>query len=454
MEIVAYPAITEFKRLSSKRTFSRRLYKLEEAERVIQDSFAKGNTKLAKLNELKAQALTNEKAREELTEYIFRTLVDYGVEVEGTESLPEASELLFAEMYGFSIFQKYMDDPEWNECYWNAPDDCRAIKGLERHPLPIQFRDEKHAEKLLKRLTEDSRDGKAANDNRLNSTVLTDGTRFRWSMAPLSPHITVNMRKHSEQDMRNITVEKYIQDNIFTRPVIALLAGMAVMGICYAILGPGGVGKTALLRVILKFVHETISPRFLISQNEAELRLREYLKLLGCENVDVMELQKGTGEREGLRYIFANLMQAKGEYIIQPEVLFAEEVDNILMARRRGHIMGPFTFHSYPFKLHHALTDLYLQSYQADRQSILSMISDDVLASCHYDIIYGPNQQKHRKMLGVYEYIEGKGKPIIDYNKATGNFEVYKIENRELHKTLSDLQYVSPELFEEVKQFL
>lgn len=452
---MAYHAVANFNRLSSqKRSFSRKKYSLVEAEKIISEENSKGVVELSRLNELKRTALSNPASREELTEIIYSILVDQGVDVEGTESIQEAAETLYAEIYGYSVFQPYMDDPQFNECYFNTPWDCWGIIGLERHSLDIQFRDEKHAEELLKRLTDSSREGKAAHDNRLNSAILPDGVRLRWALPPVADQVSANFRKHTVEDMKSITPAQYIQEDILTKQVYSLLAGMAIMGVCYGILGPGGIGKTALLRVILKEVQDSISPRFLTSENGAELNLREYLLLMGCKNVDVNSLQRWSGEREGFKDIFANFMQAKGEYIIQPEVLMPDEVDNILMARRRGHIMGPFTFHSYPHKFIDALTDLYLQgNRQSDRDSIRRMLADDVVGSCYYDIEY-TSKAKKRRVFGVYEHIDGVAKPIIELDFGMKRYQVKPIENVELRKKMEQLQYISPAIYQEVTSLL
>ncbi len=451
---MAYHAVADFKRLdSSKRAFSRRRYTLLQAEKIISETISQGLVELKRLNELKKTCLTNPHSREELTDTIYSILVDQGIDVDEIDSIQEAAEILYAEIYGYSIFQPFIDDPQYNECYFNTPWDCWGIVGLERKRLDIQFRDENHATELLKRLTDSSREGKAAHDNRLNSAVLADGIRLRWALPPVADHVSANLRKHTVEDMQGITPEKYIQENVMTRPVYSLLSGMAIMGICYGLLGPGGIGKTALLRVILKEVQDKIRPRFLVSENGSELNLREYLLLLGCKDVDVNSLQKWSGPRESLKDIFANFMQAKGEYIIQPEVLMPDEVDNILMARRRGHIMGPFTFHSYPNKFNDALTDLYLQgNRQADRDSIKRMLADDVVASCYYDVEYTPSGKK-RRVYGIYEHINGNAKPIFEFNQNKGDYTVYPIENEELRKKLKQLKFIAPNNFKEV-QFL
>jgi Flp pilus assembly CpaF family ATPase len=449
---MAYPAVIELKRLASKkRSYVRRNLSLEKAEELVQDLL--GKVEGLSLYELTKKSLFNPKARKELTDIISNTLVEHGISVTGTKSIKEAAQALYAEMYGYSIFQPYMDDPTYNELYCNSPGDCWGMIGLERHPLPVQFRDEKHSQKILARLTENSREGKAAHDNRLNSTVLADRSRLRWALPPVADAVSFNIRKHTIEDMKSIVLEKYLEDEVLTRPLFYLLVGMAVMGVCYAILGPGGIGKTALLRVILKEVHEAISPRFLVSENGAELNLKEYLQLLECEKVDVNALQKWSGDRENLNAIFANFMQAKGEFILQPEVLMPEEIDNILMANRRGHTMGPFTFHSYPHKLLDAMTDLYLQRYQADRDSIKRTLAEDILASCHYDVEY-TSEGKKRRVFGVYEHHHGREKPIYLYDPQSRSYQVSPIENEELKQKLRNLAYVVPRLYQEVKHLL
>ncbi|HJV47213.1 MAG TPA: ATPase, T2SS/T4P/T4SS family [Bacillota bacterium] len=451
---MAYPAVIELKRLAStsrKRSYTRRKYSLEKAEELVQELI--GKIEGVNLYELTKKCLSNTKARKELTDIIYHMLIEHGIDVSGTTSVKEAAHALYAEMYGYSVFQKYMDDPTYNEVYTNAPDDCWGIIGLERYPIPVQFRDEKHAQKVLARLTENSREGKAAHDNRLNSTVLPDRSRLRWALPPVSDSVGFNIRKHTVEDMKSIMLDKYLDDGVMTKSVFSLLVGMAITGTCYMILGPGAIGKTALLRVILKEVHETISPRFLISENGAELNLKEYLLLLGCEKVDVHSLQKWSGDREGLAAIFANFMQAKGEFIIQPEVLMPEEVDNILMANRRGHVMGPSTFHSYPKKLLDALTDLYLQRYPSDRESVKRTLSDDILASCHYDVEYTSDGKK-RRIIGVYEHVNGKAKPIYLWNPTSKSYEIFLIENEELKQKLANLEYVAPSIYQGVKHLL
>lgn len=452
---MAYAAVIEFKRLANKkRNYSRKKYSVERAEELVQKAIGDGQYEVKNLFELKRKCLVNIRARKELTDIIYNILVDQGIDVEGYVSVREAAEVLYAEMFGYSIFQKYMDNPNYNEVYFNAYDDCWGIlPSLEREQLPIQFRDESHAKRMLERLTTNSREGKAAHDNRVNSTVLVDRSRLRWALPPVADQISANIRKHSIEDMKSITVDKYLQDGVMTRPVFYLLVAMAITGVCYGILGPGGIGKTALLRVILKEVHDNIAPRFLVSENGAELNLKEYLLLLGCSRVDVHAQQKWSGENEDLTSIFANFMQAKGEFIIQPEVLMPEEVDNILMAKRRGHTMGPFTFHSYPDKMLDALTDLYLQRYKADRESVKRMLSNDVLASAFYDVSYTEGGKK-RLIKGVYEYVNGHNKPIFQYNSVNNAYELFVIQNEELRNKLSSLRYMAPKLYEEVRNLL
>lgn len=451
---MAFPAVIELKRLgSNKKTYVRRKYTLKEAEKMVQTVFGENKVEIKNLYELKLKCLSHPRARKELTDAIYHILIDQGIDVEGNNDIRDIAESLFAEIFGYSIFQPYIDESAYNEVYFNGPKDCWAIKGLEREPLDIEFRDEDHALTMLQRLTENSRDGKAAHDNRINSTVLPGRTRLRWSLPPVADQVSANIRKHSEEDMKSISFDKFLQDHVMNRKVFSLLVGMGIMGACYGILGPGGVGKTALLRVILREVHEKMRPRFLISENGAELLLREYLQIVGIKDADVHSQQKWSGKNETLTNIFANFMQAKGEFIIQPEVLMPEEVDNILMASRRGHVMGPFTFHSYPHKFIDALVDLYLQRYTSDRESVVRTICQDVLASCHYDIIYS-EQGKKRKIMGVYEHVNGQSKPIYQYDPYEDEYKEYGIENIELKQKLGNLKYISPSYYEEVKHLL
>ena len=451
---MAFPAVAEFKKLGSQhRRFSRRAYSLLKAQEIVQEAFSKKED-IQNLNKLKRICLYDKRARKELTQSIYNILVDEAIEVDGISEIEKAAEVIYAESFGYSIFQPYIDNPRYNEVYFNNPWDCWVIEGLEREKIDISFRNDQHALTLLKRLTENSREGKAADDNRLNSTVLPDRVRLRWALPPLANHVSANMRKHTEEDMRLITPTKYITEQVMTKQVYSLLAGMAITGVCYGILGPGGIGKTALLRVILSEVQKVQAPRFLVSENGAELNLEEYLKILDHENVDVHSLQKWSGKNEGLQDIFANFMQAKGEYIIQPEVLYPDEVDNILMARRRGHVMGPFTFHSYPQKFIDSLTDMYLQRFQSSRESVKRTLADDVLASCYYDTEY-KNKKKKRLVYGIYEHIgEQSVKPILEFNKKTREYDGFKIENVDLRKQLMSLEYIAPSLYMEVQHLL
>lgn len=450
---MAYAAVNEFKRLANvKQNFSRRTYTLEEAQQAVIKAFG-NREKDNNLILLKETCLENPRSRRELTEIIYNHLIDQGIYVEHIKDLKEVAAALYAEMYGYSIFQPYMDNSDYNEFYFNAHDDCWGIIGLERYKLPIKFRNEEHALNLLMRLTEGSRDGKVANDNRLSSTVLKDRTRIRWSIPAPAEAVSANFRKHSTEDMTRLTGEFLVQDKVMTRKVFSLLSGMAIVGVCYGIIGPGGVGKTALLRSILKEVHEYLHPRFLVSENGSELHLKTYLNLMGYDNVDVLSLQKWSGKGEGLQDIFTNFMQAKGEYLLQPEILMPEEVEITMAAKRRGHLMGPFTAHSYPDKLIGALADLYIQRFPSDRGAVMRTLYDDIQASCYYGIQI-TDRGKERRVFGVYEYVDQSCKSVFTWNPTSRDYDVSPIKNKELKEKLMQLRFVAPSIYEDLKGVL
>lgn len=436
-----FPAVAEYTRvLKVKGQYAKKIMSLERAEKQVIDILAQGteeaNQKI--ISDLTRRSnLGNQLARKRLVRLISTVLLQHNINVKGF-STTELAKKIYAEAYGLSIIQDIYDDPKVEEVFWNKEDRIFKVINNEIFSCKIKFNSEKHSMKILKRLTRASYSGEASQSNPIGRTSIDDGTRVSWRIPPRSTHVAVNLRKHVSN--KHINAEDYIKKGIVSKEVLTVIKALAIANAAVGLIGSGGTGKTTMLKLILAMIHEHKKPRMFVIERIRELRLAEFLREIGFEDENIVEVEEGP--EADLDKLFQNAMQAFAQLLVQGEILGWEEVANMLNVYRRGHSAGFFTGHAYPWDLPETLATLYCE---AKAQNI------DAVTKSMYQVldgsIYLAKTPKYpRKVVAMYEYFvddEGRciSRPFYEYDIEKGLDKFYEIQSQTIKNKLQLLKY-------------
>jgi len=438
-----YPAVAEYTR--ALKTFSpmdvRKIMSLDRAINQVKEVLAAGteeaNQKI--ISDLTRRSnLGHALARKRLEKLIHSVLLQHNVHVKGY-STDELAKKIYAEAYGLSVIQDIYDDPAVEDVMWNQYD--RVFKVVNNEPVlcqDVQFRSEEHSHNILRRVTRAAATGEASQSNPVNRTAMDDGTRVSWRIPPVSPSVAVNLRKHVSN--KHIREELYKDKGIVSRDVLDVIKALAISNSAVGLIGSGGTGKTTMLKLILMIIHLNTKARMFVIERVRELRVAEFLREMGFDNENVVEVEEGPGAN--LDHLFQNAMQAFAELLVQGEILGAEEVANMLNVYRRGHSAGWFTTHAFPWNLPETMATLYCEAKGQNLEAVTKSLYGVLDGS-----IYIAKTPRHaRKVVSMYEYLEQDGtnlaRPFYQY-ELDGDRDVFTpIQSYALRQRLEKLKYL------------
>lgn len=437
-----FPAVSEYTRCLKTRTpDNKRIMSLEKATDQVKDILAQGTDEAAQqiISVLtRGSNVGNQIARRKLVKLIHSILIQRNIHVKGF-STDELARKIYEEAYGLSIIQQVYDDPQVEEVFWNRPD--RIFKVVNNQPIlceGLAFRSEEHSLKILARLTRGATAGEATQSNPVNRTAIDDGTRVSWRIPPVSTHVAVNLRKHVSN--RYITEEDYISKGIVSKDVMDVIKALAMSHAAVGLIGSGGSGKTTMLKLICKIIHDNTRPRMFVIERVRELRLAEFLRETGTNDENVVEVEEGPGV--DLSMLFQNAMQAFVQLLIQGEILGWEEVANMLNVYRRGHSAGFFTGHAFPHNLPDTLATLYCEAKSQNIEAVTRSMYSVLDGSIHID----RTPKYYRKVVSIYEYyVDGSknvARPIYEYDIDKDADRFWPIQSPALKLRLERLRLI------------
>lgn len=268
--------------------------------------------------------------------------------------LEKLCQIVYQELYGYSILDELVFDSEFNEVACNRYDfiwiQYRGIK--RRIPnLAFKFVNEEYYSKIIEnRLTAAAREEMNAGEPFINCT-LKNGFRITAARPPLSRHFVVNVRLFTYRDAMIEHRNRFMEEKMMK--LVEVLAKKGRRNI--AIIGEQGAGKTtAADELIVKNLDENLS-----------IGLAEYTHELniGANHPDknVVELQYGKQFEPA--QITEMFFRFNRDIIIYGEVRNPQEAFEMIKAMLRQARGSLFTFHSSSVRrMIHDLRQLLMQT--------------------------------------------------------------------------------------------
>lgn len=355
-----------------------------------------------KSNVLHRCARGDQYARDQVNEMVKKILIDECIEVPGMTT-QQVVEAIYAYNWGFDVLQKYYDDPKTEELYGNRHDQNYRVVNNRRQKINVSFRDQIRLTNLIERWTSGNKAGPAGVTNCLVSTDLLDGTRVTARMPPVSRWPSYNLRK-----LNNFPIElaAFVENNTFSEDVAIILEVLARMYANIIILGGTKVGKTTLLKLLLKMTPAT--DRLILMERNREIKLADILP-----ERDILELQEYLAMGYTLENILTSVLQASPDRMIACECLGPEELFILSMASSRGHEGNMATYHlNLLERLVDSLAQVYSRKEQQQWQHLRPLIARDLNIAIHLDSTH----LYARKIVGIAEVDYDYKNNVTTYN--------------------------------------
>lgn len=287
------------------------------------------------------------------------------------KKLMKLVQILYQELYGYSIIDELVFDSELNEVACNRYDYIWIqYKGIKRRiPNPgFRFADEGYYRKIVEnRLTSSAREEMNAGEPIIYSTLL-NGARVTALRPPLSRYFVVNVRLFGSRAAVREHHNRFMEEKM--QKLITLLAGKGRRNV--AIIGEQGSGKTTGAdEILIRSLDDDLSIG--LAENIHELNISG-----SYPAKNVVELQYTRNYKPSdITEMFFRLNR---DIIIYGEVRNAQEAFEMIKAMLRQARGSLFTFHSSGIhRMIHDLRQLLMQTgYYTDYREAQFDVADAV----------------------------------------------------------------------------
>ena len=247
---------------------------------------------------------------------------------------------MFDRLFKLGKLQPLLDDPAIEEIKVNAPDKVwvivRGSGGGNRKVTGVKFRDDEETLELVKRIA--SVLGRRVDEaSPILDLQLPGGERLNVVIPPIAPHVTLTIRKHSEQIN---SLEELVRLGTLTLAAKNFLSACVKAHLNILVTGSTGSGKTSMLNCLGAKINR--SERAVIIEETAELQIHKVVE-------DAVTLQTRPANIEGqgevtLWQLVKSSLRMRPNWLILGEIRGAEALETLL-AISSGHA-GLCTLHA------------------------------------------------------------------------------------------------------------
>lgn len=274
------------------------------------------------------------KAEAELKAQIAQVLQEQKLFVPGKDPA-QIVDVVFDCCWGLDVLAPIYADPSVEEIRVNSPDRIYTMRLGRSYLEPIQFADEDHLKRVIRRVLLHDRIDITRDQPRVETTR-RDGCRVTASIPPFTRTVTMVIRKFSSI---SITEAEFLRYRSLSPRILRMLKALAKGRASILLSGGTGTGKTTMLRLLVSFLPPRL--RILTLETDFELNLRHYFP--GRDIVE-MEEHKELSPPITLQEAFKTILRMTPDVIIMGESR-SGEADEMVKAAMRGHDGSMGTVH-------------------------------------------------------------------------------------------------------------
>ncbi|MFC4767160.1 CpaF family protein [Effusibacillus consociatus] len=323
------------------------------------------------------------------------------------EDLQQVSRIVYWELFGWSVLEPYLADPEITDVVANAHEIWVQRKG-EKIQVPARFQNEEHITYVARKIAHAA--GQSLTTGQPFVTCYVRGMRVNLMLPPVADNgTTIIIRKYRANRW---TEQEYVQSGTLNREVWQLLAAAMEAGVTGIISGPVGSGKTTLLQSLVAFIPD--GDGILVAETVPELQLKK-LYPNKCILSVVPRLRGHEASRITLEQLFENALHQNMRRFLFGEIR-GTEASLVLEAFQTGH-SGWTTMHA--DNPQDALQRLVAMCLRTDRQlnpeyteAMVTKAVDLIVQMHRYrvtevaEVIQDPNRKA--SVVPLFRYREGR----------------------------------------------
>lgn len=314
----------------------------------------------------------------------------------------ELIKIVMDEIFGYSILQKYIDDPEVNDIMVNNKDTIFVRKGMTDIQVPEKFMSDKAYTEFLYKIC-------AFVGCKLNeSNPKVDGTDDYYNLRiniMMNPITTYSPSLIIRKSHVSIDYDKVISDECYPKEIIKTLDLMKNAGCRVIISGPMESGKTTFMNAYLNDIKDE---RIIVMEDTEELHISSpntvYMKTIEGKNSEQVNVT--------LSDLVKNFKRTNGTMPVVSEVRGQEAVE-LLDVFNAGFTRGCTSIHA------NSATDVI-------RQLVFQMKASNKLGTDRKEL-----EEYISRTIDIIIYMEKR--KIVDIAEVYYDFEKERIEIKSLH---------------------
>lgn len=257
---------------------------------------------------------------------ITNILINNKVTITGM-NISQASEEIYAKLYGLSVVEKYYQMSTVDEIRVNSTTNIYIVENGISSKANVKFDSEAEIEEVIKRMIMEDQGISLDRSSPIIESVRMDSSRLTATCRPVTKHPTFILRKH---DSFVPTVENYIKKETFDMDTWKKLSILARSGCKILFSGNVGAGKTTLLKKTVGELNEKM--RIAVIGKDLELQLQEEYQ----DEKDIIEFEAQELLGIGMKELFYTTLRESPDVLINEEFRGAGEAIEAVRSCTRG----------------------------------------------------------------------------------------------------------------------
>lgn len=315
----------------------------------------------------------------------------------------EVIKIILDDIFGYSILQEYIEDPEVNDIMVNAYDNIWIRKGLVDYPTNKKFKDEDKYQKFLLKICTFIGQKINGTSPQADGTDERYGLRISISQAPINTYASsLIIRKNH----KNVNPEDVISPKMYPEEILQTIDFMQKAGCRVIIAGPLESGKTTFLNT---YADGIVGERPVVMEDTPEVFLKNKNTIYKKTVLD----KNNVSLRVTLADLVKDFKRTNGTMPIVSEVRGVEAVE-LLDVFNAGFTKGITSIHANSAK-------------EVIRQLVFQIKSSGKLGTDREEI-----EEYLSRTLDIIIYMEKR--KIVTISEVCFNEEKKEIEIRDLHR--------------------